>query len=201
MSSPEALEGSPFHDSAHLLLDVARASIEHGLRAGVPCDVDPRDYPPALREPGACFVTLRKRGELRGCVGSLEPRRPLVADVARNAFAAANRDPRFPPLAPSEREAVELHVSVLGAMEPVACPSRAALLGALEPGVHGLSIGWGTCRATFLPQVWEQLPDPEAFLARLLEKTGIPIGAPWAEIEASRYTVTDIEGPLVAHRA
>jgi len=182
------------------LLAVARASIENGFRFGKALAVDPRDFPPALGEPGASFVTLRIDGSLRGCVGSVEPCRPLVVDVAQNAFAAANRDPRFPPLRPDEAAAVELHVSILGPTEPIRFRSERELLAAVEPGVHGLWIAAGPRRATFLPQVWQQLPEPAEFLARLLEKAGIPPGLPCEAWEAARYTVHELGGPLLASR-
>ncbi|HKJ23340.1 MAG TPA: AmmeMemoRadiSam system protein A [Myxococcota bacterium] len=180
------------------LLAVARASIENGLRCGMPLAVDPRDFPPALGAPGASFVTLRIDGALRGCVGSVEPCRPLVVDVAQNAFAAANRDPRFPPLRRDEAAGVELHVSILAPTEPIRFRSERELLTALEPGVHGLWIAAGPARATFLPQVWEQLPEPAEFLDRLLEKAGIPPDLPCEAWEAARYTVDELAGPLVA---
>jgi AmmeMemoRadiSam system protein A len=196
MSSPERHR----EPNASTLLAVARASIEHGFRSGMPLVVDPRDFPEALGEPGASFVTLRIEGALRGCVGSVEPHRPLVVDVAYNAFAAANRDPRFPPLHPEERTSVELHVSILGPTEPIRFRSEGELLATLDPGVHGLWIAAGPRRATFLPQVWEQLPDPGAFLGRLLEKAGIPADLPCEMWEASRYTVDEISGPLMGRR-
>jgi AmmeMemoRadiSam system protein A len=193
MSSAEA---AARHARDRTLLAVARASIEHGLRCGVPLEVDPSAFAPELREPRATFVTLRADGALRGCIGSLEAHRPLVADVAHNAFAAANRDPRFSPLHPSECPRVELHVSILSPPEPIRFRTEQELLDALEPRVHGLWISAGSRRATFLPQVWEQLPNPREFLRRLLEKAGIAAGFPAARLQASRYTVEEIAGPL-----
>ena len=197
MSSAEALAQGA-RDRA--LLAVARASIESGLRSGLPLQVDPAAFPPALREPRASFVTLRAAGALRGCVGSLEACRPLVSDVAHNAFAAANRDPRFPPLHRSEAPRIELHVSVLSAPEPIHFRTEPQLLEALEPGVHGLWITAGSRRATFLPQVWQELPDPHEFLHQLLAKAGIAPGLSWDTLEAARYTVEECVGPLEPHR-
>jgi hypothetical protein len=95
---------------------------------------------------------------------------------------------------------VELHVSILGPSEPIRVDDERSLLAAVEPGVHGLWIAWGPYRATFLPQVWEQLPDPRAFLARLIEKAGIPLDVPCASWETARYTVEEIAGPLEVRR-
>lgn len=194
MSLPETGERDAFADA---VLAVARAAIAHGFRYGMPLTVDPREFRPALREPRASFVTLRVGDALRGCVGSLEPCRPLVADVAHNAFAAANRDPRFPPLHPSEAAGVDLHVSILGPSEPIRFRDERELLAALEPGVHGLWISAGPRRATFLPQVWEQIPDAHEFLARLLDKAGIPRESVCRTWQASRYTVDEVSGPLI----
>jgi AmmeMemoRadiSam system protein A len=195
MSSAEAVREV---EVGRLLLDVARASIEHGFRFGLALEPEADGHPETVRAWGASFVTLHRRGELRGCIGSVEACRPLVCDVAHNAFAAANRDPRFAPLEPSERADTELSVSVLSPPEPLDVRRESELLAALEPGVHGLRIGAGPYRATFLPQVWAQLPDPRDFLARLLEKAGLPPGVPWSRIEAARYTVESFEGPLAS---
>jgi AmmeMemoRadiSam system protein A len=180
---------------------VARASIEHGWRFSLPLSVDPSDHPPQLREHRASFVTLRAMGELRGCIGTVEACRPLVCDVARNAFAAANRDPRFLPLRPDEYDATEIHVSVLSSPEPLRFESEDELLAGLEPGVHGLWIQAGSRRATFLPQVWEQLPDPCRFLHKLIEKAGIAPGIPCDRLDAARYTVEEFTGPLAQPHA
>jgi AmmeMemoRadiSam system protein A len=193
MSSPEARREVAL---GGVLLDVARASIEHGFRVGMALEVDPEAYPRPLRAWGASFVTLHRGGALRGCIGTLDAARPLVEDVAHNAFAAANRDPRFPPLEPAERDDTDVSVSVLSPPEPLDVRRESDLLGALEPGVHGLRLAAGPHRATFLPQVWEQLPDPRDFLARLVEKADLPDGIPWSRIEAARYTVESFEGPL-----
>jgi len=201
MSSPEHAATSARGRAEALspwtpLLDVARRSIEHGLRSGLPLAVDPVGAPAALRAPGACFVTLRAGADLRGCVGTLEAHRPLVCDAAHNAFAAAHRDPRFPPLRADERARIHLHVSVLGAPEPIRFREVAELMDAVEPGLHGLWIRAGARRATFLPQVWEQLPDPHDFLGHLLDKAGIPRATPAHALAAWRYTVDEVAGLL-----
>ncbi|ROR32895.1 AmmeMemoRadiSam system protein A [Inmirania thermothiophila] len=157
-----------------VLLGIAQASIRHGLERGTPLPVRAPDYEGALREPGASFVTLKRGGALRGCIGSLEARRPLVEDVAANAFAAAFEDPRFPPLAPEELEDLAVSVSVLTPPEPLPCASEEELIARLVPGEDGLIIADGAHRATFLPAVWESLPEPRDFLRELRRKAGLP---------------------------
>ncbi len=167
---------------------LALASIEHGLAHGGPLEVQANDYPEALREPRACFVTLERRGDLRGCIGSLQAYRALVEDVTDNAFAAAFRDPRFPPLSERELQGLELHISVLSPAEPMEFDSEADLLAQIRPGIDGLILEEGHHRGTFLPSVWEQLPDAEHFLDHLKLKAGLP-GHYWSDaIKVSRYT-------------
>ncbi len=175
-------------ESRRLLKEVARASIEHGLRHGRPLQPDPADYPPPLRERRASFVTLKRGGELRGCIGSLEAGRPLVVDVAHNAYAAAFRDPRFPPLQPEELRDLEISLSVLSPPEPLAFESEGDLLARLRPGVDGLILTDGHHRGTFLPSVWEQLPDPADFLRQLKLKAGLPPDHWSPGLRVERYT-------------
>ncbi|MDJ0849787.1 MAG: AmmeMemoRadiSam system protein A [Myxococcota bacterium] len=173
------------------LCAVAREAIAHGLREGGPPPIDPADYDGALRRPGASFVTLRRAGELRGCTGSLEATRPLVCDVARNAWRSAFGDPRFEPLCPAELDDLEISVSVLSPLEPFAVGSRQELLDTLRPGVDGLVLREGPRSATFLPSVWKSLPEPRAFLAALLQKAGLP-PAHWSpQLRFERYTTHD----------
>jgi len=176
-------------EEEHILLHrVARESIEHGLRTGRPLAVEISRFPRPLREPGASFVTLNKHGQLRGCIGSLEPVRPLVEDVAEHAFNAAFSDPRFPPLRAAELTQIELHISVLGAPEPMTFSSEEDLLRQLRPGVDGLILQAGYNRGTFLPAVWESLPDPRDFLTHLRLKAGLPPDYWSDEIRVWRYT-------------
>ena len=151
------------------LLALARGAIEEALgisRGGIAAET-------WLREPGATFVTLRAGADLRGCIGSLEPHRALGDDVAANAVAAALRDPRFPPVRRYELDALTVEVSLLGPAEAIAFRDRADLAAQLRPGDDGLILECGTRRATFLPQVWDALPDPDDFLDELLRKAGI----------------------------
>lgn len=142
-----------------------------------------------LDVPGATFVTLKIDGELRGCIGTLEAYRPLGEDIRGNALAAAFRDPRFPRLEAAELARVRLHVSLLSALEPLACSGEADLLGRLRPGVDGLVLEHEDHRGTFLPAVWRQLPGPRQFLRQLKRKAGLPPEF-WAPgVRVSRYTV------------
>ncbi|HET9821321.1 MAG TPA: AmmeMemoRadiSam system protein B [Burkholderiaceae bacterium] len=143
----------------------------------------------ALAAPGATFVTLRRRGALRGCIGTLRAERALHEDVRVHALAAAFRDPRFPALAHAEYAELEIEVSVLGEAEPLAVASEAHALQLLRCGRDGLIFEWRGRRATFLPQVWEQLPQPAEFLRALKRKAGLPADF-WAEdVRLARYEV------------
>ena len=174
------------------LLDVARRSIESGVRTGTPLNVEPGDFPPELREWRATFVTLRRADKLRGCVGALVASRPLVADVAHSAFAAAFRDARFPALEAAELDDLEVHISVLSALEPLPVRDEADLLGQIRVGVDGLVLRDGAQQGTFLPAVWKSIPDPSGFLRELKRKAGLPLDS-WSESwEVLRYTVESI---------
>jgi AmmeMemoRadiSam system protein A len=189
MSSPEPDRAN---EHAPILLDVARRSIDHGVRAGAPLPVDPAEFPPALRAARATFITLHRIGQLRGCVGGLEPRLPLVADVAQSAFAAAFRDTRFAPVGAAELDDLHIHISILSPLEPVVVRSEEELLEKLRPGVDGLVLREGSVRGTFLPAVWERLPEPRQFLFELKRKAGFQ-GDYWSpRIEFQRYTVESI---------
>jgi AmmeMemoRadiSam system protein A len=178
-----------FTDSQHkLLLDIARRSIEHGLYQEGPLPVKPEDFEPALREWRATFVTLQILGTLRGCIGTLAAVRPLVSDVAYHAHAAAFGDPRFPPLRPDELASLEIHVSILSLPEAIEFDSEADLLKKLRPGVDGLILEAGWHRGTFLPSVWESLPDPREFLRQLKRKAGLPPDYWSSELKLRRYT-------------
>ena len=170
------------------LLEVARRSIAHGLAEGEPLPVRAADYPDALRLVRATFVTLDLHGRLRGCIGTLEARLPLVEDVALHAYAAAFEDPRFPPVEADEAGLLELHISVLSPPEPMAVKDEADLLRQLRPGVDGLILGAGLHRATFLPAVWEDLSDPREFVRHLKMKAGLDPDAWPHGMRAWRYT-------------
>lgn len=176
--------------SGTLLLRLARGSIEHGLDHGEPLPLRAGDLTGELNEPAATFTTLRQGGELRGCCGTLEAVQPLASDVVYTAFRAAFRDPRFDPLVRKEFGGVRLEVSVLSPLEPMSVKNEADLLERLVPGTDGLVIVEGVRRATYLPKVWEMLPDPRQFVAQLKIKCGLP-GDYWSErLEFLRYGTT-----------
>lgn len=161
-------------EERELLLNLARESIDCAAQDKDPPKIDWDAVPPNLQQAGASFVTLNKKGQLRGCVGSLEARRPLVLDVQQNSVGAAFRDPRFPPVQPEEVNDLDIEISVLSLPERLDCAGPEDLFGQLRPGVDGVVIERGWHRATFLPQVWEKLPVKKQFLERLCLKAGLP---------------------------
>ncbi|BCU05791.1 AmmeMemoRadiSam system protein A [Allochromatium tepidum] len=179
-----------------ILLDIAARSIAHGLEYRRPLDLDLAEYPEPLRAIRATFVTLERHADLRGCIGVLDAFRPLVLDVAQNAFAAAFEDPRFPPLRADEYPELSLKISVLTPAEPMAFGSEAELLTQIRPGVDGLILSDRGRRGTFLPSVWEQLPDPRDFLEHLKRKAGLPMGH-WSDsLRVARYATESFGGPI-----
>ncbi len=168
-----------------VLLAHARRAIESLFRRESNA---PLPEAPFLDEPGATFVTLRRHGELRGCIGSLEAERPLRDDVEHNARAAALRDPRFPPLTEDELDGLSVEVSLLSPARPLAFADEDDLLRQLADR-PGLVLEFGRHRSTFLPQVWEQLPDPREFLRHLKSKAGLPPDFWSRDLRLSRYTV------------
>ncbi|BCX88980.1 conserved hypothetical protein [Methylomarinovum tepidoasis] len=176
-----------------LLLELAREAIRYGARHGRPPAVNLEALPAALQVPRATFVTLEEDGRLRGCIGSLEARRPLAEDVVHNAFAAAFGDPRFPPVHEDEVDRLDIHISVLGPLEEMRFTSEADLLRQIRPGIDGLVLEDGPYRGTFLPAVWEQLPDKRDFLRHLKLKAGLPPDY-WSDtLKVYRYTTEVIE--------
>lgn len=180
------------HDQqGETLLAVARNAI--ATRLGEP-GVRHADHP-WLHDPAATFVTLTQRGALRGCIGSLEPHRTLLEDVSANAVAAATRDTRFSPLQASELGRTRIEVSLLSATQPIAFDTEAHALELLRPGEDGLVLQCGRQRGTFLPQVWEQLPQAKDFLTALKHKAGLPADFWSPEVQLSRYTVQKWKEP------
>ncbi|MFT3850458.1 MAG: AmmeMemoRadiSam system protein A [Propionivibrio sp.] len=167
------------------LLVIARNAIEKQLGRST----HPAISHPALTNPAATFVTLTQDGTLRGCIGSLEAHRPLARDVAENAIAAAFRDPRFSPLGEDELGHTRVEVSLLEKPEPLDFKDEADALSQLRPGLDGLILTHGNRRATFLPQVWESLPEPQRFLSQLKLKAGLPAYFWDEDIALSRYGV------------
>jgi len=160
-------------DDERRLVGVAEAAIRAVLERGVVELPSPADVPARLTRPAATFVTLERDGDLLGCIGSLEPRRPLVVDVAHNAIAAAFADPRMPPLTPSDFAAMDVKISILTAPEPLAVASYDVAVAALEPGTDGVLVEAGRHRATLLPSVWRHVDGAETFMAALWRKAGL----------------------------
>ena len=152
----------------------------------------------ALDEQGATFVTLTQQGELRGCIGTLDAHRPLREDVAENTLAAAFHDPRFPALAAAELEYTRIEVSLLSPSTPLPVGGERDLVARLRPGVDGIVIAWRGRRATFLPQVWDHLPEPRAFLDALKQKAGLEADFWDPGIRVSRYTATKFREPAMS---
>jgi len=146
-----------------------------------------------LDQPGAVFVTLTINNQLRGCIGSLQAHRPLREDCHYNAVAAALEDPRFPTLSSDELAQVCIEVSLLSPPHPLPCKSEAEACSHLRPGKDGVIISWHGQRATFLPQVWEQLPSPITFLSSLKKKAGLP-GSFWSpDLILQTYEVEHVQ--------
>lgn len=172
-------------DAGSVLLPLARAAIagEFGLSHQANEDL------PWLKPQGACFITLKREGKLRGCIGTLRAHRPLADDVKVNATGAAFRDPRFPPLSADEYAAIALEISVLSPLEPMRFSDEADALRQLRIGVDGVEFQFGHHTGTFLPQVWEDFKEPADFLAHLKYKAGLPPDFWDSEVKLSRYTV------------
>lgn len=183
-------------DAGPVLLQIARAAIAQAVGAVEPsstaADEASSPAPTWLTQDGAAFVTLTQGTALRGCIGSLEPYRALLDDVQGNAVSAATRDQRFTPLTASELPDTTIEVSVLSTPEALDVSSREEAIAALRPGIDGAILEAGGRRGTFLPQVWEKIPDPEEFLDQLIRKARLsgrwPRGA-----QLYRYTVTSFE--------
>ena len=174
-------------DAGKILLPLARGAIQTALLD----QADPvlPDAPSWLQEEGASFVTLTENTNLRGCIGSLEEYRPLGRDVIANARAAAFQDPRFPAVTRAELPAINIEVSVLSPRVTLQAESEAEVISQLKPQVSGVVLNAGYARATFLPQVWEQLPDPQEFLAHLKMKAGLPPSWWDSRAQVQTYTV------------
>jgi hypothetical protein len=155
-----------------ILLKIAREALEESVRAEPLPLIDLPALPPTLRQDGASFVTLTIKGALRGCIGALEAHQPLALDVQDHAVAAALQDYRFPNVRPAELASIDIEVSVLTPRSPLTYNGPQDLIHKLRPGVDGVVLQNGFHKATFLPQVWDQLPNPEQFLSQLSLKMG-----------------------------
>ncbi len=175
------------------LLEIAKQSILHGLSTGHSLPVKATDFSDPLNEKRASFVTLKKNGQLRGCIGMLEAVRPVVEDVAENAFSAAFRDSRFEPVTVDEMDDLSIHLSILSTPQPIEFTTEQELLGKIRPNIDGLILVQGMHRGTFLPAVWESLPDPKSFLDNLKLKAGLEKNHWSDQIKVYCYQTESIE--------
>ncbi len=173
-------------EQGRILLPIARAAIAHALGISQTAD----ESAPWLAERGACFVTLTQGGNLRGCIGTLEAHRSLLTDLKNNAVSAALRDPRFSPLSKEELGITNIEISLLSPTKPLTFTGETDALAQLRPGIDGVVFEYDGYRSTFLPQVWEQLPSPQEFMAHLKRKAGLPDDFWESGVKLSRYTVT-----------
>ncbi|MBN1287636.1 MAG: AmmeMemoRadiSam system protein A [Anaerolineae bacterium] len=165
------------HAEKRQLLEIARAALTAAVNHQAPPTLSLDTLPPALRQPAACFVTLHIDGALRGCTGSLTAQRPLVYEVSRAAIQTAMHDPRFSPVTPEEVPLLDIEISVLTPPEPLPYDSPEDLCNKLRPGIDGVTLRQGNHRATFLPQVWQRIPEPAHFLSFLSRKMGLSANA------------------------
>ena len=172
----------------NMLIDVARLAVLSAVHSSTTTDPVPDAFPQPLRLERATFVTLRAGEELRGCCGTLEPRRPLVLDVWTSARAAAREDHRFEPLRPNELDEINLEICVLSPLTRLTVADQRELLAQIRPGADGLYLKLGTRRATFLPKVWESLPERTQFLRQLKIKAGLEDRFWSSDIEWFRYS-------------
>ena len=186
---------SPSPDHGELLLDLAQAALLDALhQPGAPAV--PAPLPAWLDEARGAFVTLTVDGRLNGCIGQIDRPEPLRTAIGRLARDAAFRDPRLPALRAEDLPGLEIEVSVLSPLDPIAFADRQDLLAQLRPGTDGLLIAAGPRRAVFLPDVWDQLPAPDAFLGHLLAKAGFPLDAWPAGLQAWRFATERFSRPL-----
>jgi AmmeMemoRadiSam system protein A len=175
-------------DDCLRLLTVAEDTIAYGLEAGRYRSVEEEDYRIRLGKRGASFVTLYLHDQLRGCIGNLNASRPLIEDVAHNAYAAAFKDPRFEPVTWSEFLELQIEISVLSPLQGLKFESESALLDQLRPGIDGVVFEAGQFRATFLPKVWQHIPAKRAFLGELKNKAGLKSDFWSNDVSVQRYT-------------
>ena len=175
------------------LLTIAQQSINYGLTHKNNITIDVDAYPEELQEQRASFVTLKINNQLRGCIGTLNAYQPLVTDVAKNAYAAAFNDPRFPAVTPTEFSKLHYHISVLSPPQEMSITSEKELLSTLRAGEDGLILNDHAHRATFLPSVWESLSDPQQFVNELKRKAGLPANYWSNTIRFQRYGAESVE--------
>jgi uncharacterized protein len=204
MTTPDRSPGPPDRESAthevrmeltrpelEALVAIAGRSLRTVVVEGRRWAPDPSSYAPSLRFPRGVFVTLRRHGQLRGCMGTLEADMPLTAAVADRAIAAGMHDPRFPPVRPDELADLEVSVSVLTPPKVLDVADEDALLAAIRPGVDGLVVRTGSRGATLLPSVWEQIPEPNDFVRALWHKAGLRPGEWPHDLRIEVYSAQD----------
>ena len=170
------------------LLNIAQQSIRHGIKTGACPNVEVLSFPHPMRTHRRTFVSVHTGGKLRGCVGSLAPNNPLIADVVQNAYRAAFEDKRFKPLTESDLADTDISVSVLSTPRAMTFRNEADLVAQLQPDTDGLILQDGKKRGIFLPIVWEQISEPHEFLRHLKNKAGLPLDH-WSDgIKVWRYT-------------
>ncbi len=169
------------------LLRIARESLEDAVRGKALPLLSVYPITPALGANGASFVTLTVQGELRGCIGALEAYQPLAEDVREHAVAAALEDPRFPPVREEELSRIQIEVSRLTPPKQLEYETSEELLAKLRPHVDGVVLRHGSRRATFLPQVWEKIPNPEEFLNQLCYKMNVKPNT-WRDVKLLVFT-------------
>ena len=190
-------------EEQHILLRLAREAMERGVRGEALHSLDLSSLPPSLREEGSSFVTITSRGQLRGCIGALEAHQPLAEDVREHAVAAALKDPRFP--AVKEHELSDLRIEISRLTHPVPLEYKDAndLLSKLRPHVDGVILRDDSHqRVTFLPQVWEKIPNPAEFLNNLCYKMGVEPDL-WrrTNLDVLTYQVEEFHEPGITHDA
>ncbi len=184
---PSTDDINPYAPYRDFLLTFARKAMEHGIRHGAPPPMPDNIPDPILLETRATFITIERHGQLRGCIGRVVAEAPLMEDIAEHAVAAAIHDPRFMPLTIEETKDAELSISILTDPEPMTVKNEIELVQRLVPGRDGLILREGRRGATFLPSVWEELPDPYAFVQHLKMKAGWPANY-WSDgIKVQRY--------------
>lgn len=176
-----------------VLLETARHAIQYGLLYNKAPTMELEKYSPKIQAHGASFVTLKETNQLRGCIGTLDAYRPLIQDIAENAYAAAFKDPRFPAVKHIEEPLIHISVSILSAAEEITFKSEKDLLEQLRPNQDGLILKYKKNKGTFLPSVWKQLNTPTSFLNQLKLKAGLAENFWHDEIQISRYSSDTID--------
>jgi len=175
-------------------IDTAKSAIQLGLTSHSQLKIDPDTFAPLFREKRASFVTLKIKNELRGCIGTLSAYQALILDIANNAYSAAFKDPRFSPVSQNEFEHLQYHISILTTPKPIIFTSEEDLLRQLRPNIDGVILSSGMNRGTFLPSVWEQLPNKVDFLNHLIQKAGLDPQYWNNDIRIERYEVDEFSG-------